>query len=85
MFVPSVRSTLRVRFLIPLLSCDRQLSFPPSGHFQYVAEKLPNIVVPDLTDFELKPYVAYGTALVKTAPPTLPELKLNEAEVLISP
>jgi len=51
------------------------------GHFHYQPSKLPEIIVPDLTDFPLKPYVAYNTPLIKTQPPTVPNLNLSEAEV----
>jgi large subunit ribosomal protein L41 len=51
------------------------------GHFHYQESKLPEIVVPDLTDFPLKPYVAYNTPLIKTPQPTVPHLNLSESEV----
>eukprot|EP01125_Pyxidicula_operculata_P001287 TRINITY_DN11188_c0_g1_i1.p1 TRINITY_DN11188_c0_g1~~TRINITY_DN11188_c0_g1_i1.p1 ORF type:complete len:146 (+),score=45.73 TRINITY_DN11188_c0_g1_i1:47-484(+) len=51
------------------------------GKFIYDPKKLPVFVVPDLTDFPLKPYVSYSTPKVKVAPPTVPELNLKESEV----
>mmetsp|Transcript_18368 Transcript_18368/g.46697 ORF Transcript_18368/g.46697 Transcript_18368/m.46697 type:complete len:116 (-) Transcript_18368:47-394(-) len=48
------------------------------GRFKVVDEKLPIYQVPDLEGFELKPYVAYDTPLVKTPPPKLP----TQAEAL---
>jgi len=51
------------------------------GHFTLDAKKLPVFIVPDLTDFELKPYVAYGTPKIKVPPPKVPELNLAETEV----
>ncbi|KAI3875342.1 hypothetical protein C5167_009760 [Papaver somniferum] len=37
------------------------------GGYVVVDEKLPNYVVPDLTDFKLKPYVSQCAVGVKTA------------------
>ncbi|KAI8032413.1 hypothetical protein LOK49_LG01G02261 [Camellia lanceoleosa] len=37
------------------------------GGYVVVKEKLPNYVVPDLTDFKLKPYVSQCPIEVKTA------------------
>ncbi|XVF36660.1 hypothetical protein REPUB_Repub19eG0076400 [Reevesia pubescens] len=37
------------------------------GGYVLMQEKLPNYVVPDLTDFELKPYVSQCPREVKTA------------------
>ncbi|KAH9676492.1 mitochondrial ribosomal protein L27 [Citrus sinensis] len=37
------------------------------GGYVVVQEKLPNYVVPDLTDFKLKPYVSQCPREVKTA------------------
>ncbi|KAI3873505.1 hypothetical protein MKX03_007449 [Papaver bracteatum] len=39
----------------------------PTGGYVVVDEKLPNYVVPDLTDFKLKPYVSQCAVGVKTA------------------
>ncbi|MCL7039511.1 hypothetical protein MKW94_019552 [Papaver nudicaule] len=40
------------------------------GGYVVVDEKLPNYVVPDLTDFKLKPYVSQCAAEVKTTEAT---------------
>lgn len=53
------------------------------GHFHYQEKKLPVFHIPDLTNFPLKPYVALGTPMVKVPPPTVPELKLDDAEARI--
>ncbi|KAB2627131.1 39S ribosomal protein L41-A [Pyrus ussuriensis x Pyrus communis] len=39
---------------------------PPSAKYVVQHEKLPNYVVPDLTDFKLKPYVSQCPREVKT-------------------
>jgi len=56
------------------------------GHFKYTPRKLPLIVVPDLTDFELKPYVAYGTPKLESV--SVPKVKdldldLSKSEIHI--
>jgi len=54
------------------------------GHFRYNPAKLPVFHVPDLTDCELKPYVAYGTPKLEKVPiPKLADLDLDfsKAEV----
>ena len=45
--------------------------------FVHVAEMEPELVVPDLTDFKLKPYVSYRTEEVYTNPFTAKELFNN--------
>jgi len=47
------------------------------GHFRYDPKKLPVLVVPDLTNCELKPYVSYGTPKIKVPPPRLEDLELH--------
>eukprot|EP01127_Copromyxa_protea_P006391 TRINITY_DN16228_c0_g1_i1.p1 TRINITY_DN16228_c0_g1~~TRINITY_DN16228_c0_g1_i1.p1 ORF type:complete len:149 (-),score=42.81 TRINITY_DN16228_c0_g1_i1:23-469(-) len=48
------------------------------GRFRYDARKLPVLVVPDLTDCELKPYVAHNSPQVpKVAPPSVNDLFLD--------
>lgn len=42
--------------------------------FVYVKEMEPELVVPDLTDFELKPYVSYRTEDVNTKPLTAKDI-----------
>lgn len=42
--------------------------------FVYVKEMEPELVVPDLTDFELKPYVSYRTPDINTEPLTAKSL-----------
>jgi large subunit ribosomal protein L41 len=42
--------------------------------FVYVKEMEPELIVPDLTDFQLKPYVSYRTEEVQTKPFTAKEL-----------
>lgn len=42
--------------------------------FVYVKEMEPELIVPDLTDFELKPYVSYRTEEVDTPPFTARDL-----------
>lgn len=34
------------------------------GKYVEISEKIPQLIVPDLTDFKLKPYVSYKTAQV---------------------
>jgi len=51
-----------------------------TGHFRYLPRKLPVIVVPDLTDFELKPYVAYGTPKLEN----VPVLKVKDLDLDLS-
>ena len=36
------------------------LAFRHQDHWEHVPEKVPELVVPDLTGFELKPYVSYA-------------------------
>ncbi|XP_028406369.1 39S ribosomal protein L41, mitochondrial-like [Dendronephthya gigantea] len=38
------------------------------GHYVIVPKKVPEFVVPDLTDFELKPYVSYHSPKVVCPP-----------------
>ncbi|KAL5722042.1 hypothetical protein ACHQM5_005610 [Ranunculus cassubicifolius] len=40
------------------------------GGYVVVQEKLPNYVVPDLTDFKLKPYVSQVARMAKTTEAT---------------
>ncbi|XP_046852105.1 39S ribosomal protein L41, mitochondrial-like [Xenia sp. Carnegie-2017] len=40
------------------------------GHYVIVPKKVPEFVVPDLTDFELKPYVSYQSPKVVCQPLT---------------
>lgn len=42
--------------------------------FVYVKEMEPEIIVPDLTDFELKPYVSYRTEDIDTEPHSAKEI-----------
>eukprot|EP01128_Nolandella_sp_AFSM9_P008158 TRINITY_DN4719_c0_g1_i1.p1 TRINITY_DN4719_c0_g1~~TRINITY_DN4719_c0_g1_i1.p1 ORF type:complete len:161 (-),score=44.29 TRINITY_DN4719_c0_g1_i1:253-735(-) len=51
------------------------------GKFTYRSFRTPVFMVPDLTDCELKPYVAYGTPKVKVPPPEVPKLTLDDIEV----
>eukprot|EP01129_Flabellula_baltica_P007692 TRINITY_DN3006_c0_g1_i1.p1 TRINITY_DN3006_c0_g1~~TRINITY_DN3006_c0_g1_i1.p1 ORF type:complete len:150 (-),score=49.35 TRINITY_DN3006_c0_g1_i1:20-469(-) len=51
------------------------------GRFKIMVSRIPEIVVPDLSDCDLKPYVANNTPKVKVAPPTVPEINLDEIEV----
>lgn len=44
------------------------------GRFTYVKEMEPELVVPDLTDFKLKPYVSYRVKEVKSDPLTAESL-----------
>ena len=36
------------------------LSIRHQDHWEHVPEKVPELIVPDLTGFELKPYVSYA-------------------------
>ena len=38
--------------------------FTRKGHFRYFIDMVPFYNIPDLTDFKLKPYVAYSTPKV---------------------
>eukprot|EP01130_Rhizamoeba_saxonica_P006925 TRINITY_DN277_c0_g1_i1.p1 TRINITY_DN277_c0_g1~~TRINITY_DN277_c0_g1_i1.p1 ORF type:complete len:113 (+),score=31.04 TRINITY_DN277_c0_g1_i1:513-851(+) len=51
------------------------------GGYKILKSILPEVIVPDLTDCELKPYVAKDTPGIKTPPPQVPELNLEEAEI----
>lgn len=44
------------------------------GRYIEIAEKIPQLVVPDLTDFKLKPYVSYKTTEVTNSEFTSHEL-----------
>eukprot|EP01120_Amphizonella_sp_Union-15-10_P000106 TRINITY_DN10123_c0_g1_i1.p1 TRINITY_DN10123_c0_g1~~TRINITY_DN10123_c0_g1_i1.p1 ORF type:complete len:139 (-),score=19.30 TRINITY_DN10123_c0_g1_i1:60-476(-) len=41
---------------------------------------VPELVVPELAGFALKPYVSYGTPNVRVPPPSLPDLTLSSIE-----
>eukprot|EP01126_Amoeba_proteus_P006014 TRINITY_DN12082_c0_g1_i2.p1 TRINITY_DN12082_c0_g1~~TRINITY_DN12082_c0_g1_i2.p1 ORF type:complete len:143 (-),score=20.62 TRINITY_DN12082_c0_g1_i2:243-671(-) len=47
------------------------------AYFKYDPKKLPVFVVPDLTDFPLKPYVARNTPLIKVSPPSVDKINLD--------
>lgn len=54
------------------------------GYFTYVKEMEPELVVPDLTDFKLKPYVSYRTKEVKADELTAESLfKQTYANIII--
>jgi len=42
------------------------------GHFRIIPSMLPHYVVPDLTDFPLKPYVANYDPRTEAQPPVAP-------------
>ncbi|KAJ4958772.1 hypothetical protein NE237_025883 [Protea cynaroides] len=53
------------------------------GGYVVVNEKLPNYVVPDLTDFKLKPYVSQCPREVKTAENTDTSAKIQRLNPLL--
>eukprot|EP01122_Echinamoeba_exundans_P002785 TRINITY_DN12770_c0_g1_i1.p1 TRINITY_DN12770_c0_g1~~TRINITY_DN12770_c0_g1_i1.p1 ORF type:complete len:165 (+),score=45.07 TRINITY_DN12770_c0_g1_i1:28-522(+) len=48
------------------------------GHYQLVESKTPEIVVPDLSNCELKPYVSWETPVFKVPPPQVPQLTVED-------
>ncbi|KAM7451040.1 39S ribosomal protein L41 [Porites harrisoni] len=44
------------------------------GGYRIVYKKVPEFIVPDLTGFELKPYVSYKSPKVEIPPPTAESL-----------
>mmetsp|Transcript_11903 Transcript_11903/g.21538 ORF Transcript_11903/g.21538 Transcript_11903/m.21538 type:complete len:137 (+) Transcript_11903:97-507(+) len=47
----------------------------PTSRYQMDQQLMPEYIVPDLTNFELKPYVDYRTPKIKVMPPPIAEVK----------
>eukprot|EP01121_Diplochlamys_sp_Union-15-3_P020005 TRINITY_DN7672_c0_g1_i1.p1 TRINITY_DN7672_c0_g1~~TRINITY_DN7672_c0_g1_i1.p1 ORF type:complete len:156 (+),score=23.60 TRINITY_DN7672_c0_g1_i1:66-533(+) len=50
------------------------------GGYILQKHKMPQVIVPDLTDFKLLPYVSHQTPLIKDSPPTVPQLNIEDIE-----